>query len=125
MTSDRGMCGAVHSGICKQIRNSMGDRPSGGAEVKLVAIGEKARALLARWESVWQNAVHKKTIICEKGNALTLSQQMWVAHCWSVKIVLMFCDFTFQKCWQKNCDADSAFTFAGNNTKNMCLNLSE
>ena len=49
MSSDRGMCGAIHSGIAKQIRNSMAERPQGGAETKFVAIGEKARALLSRY----------------------------------------------------------------------------
>lgn len=47
MTSDRGLCGAVHSSIAKMIRNDMASKPS-GTETMIVCIGDKSRSILGR-----------------------------------------------------------------------------
>lgn len=46
ITSDRGLCGAVHSSIVKEARNIL--REAGDADVRLVCIGDKSRAGLHR-----------------------------------------------------------------------------
>ena len=45
MTSDRGLCGGIHSSICKTIKNKMAEQ-STGVENKLVLVGDKARQML-------------------------------------------------------------------------------
>jgi len=45
MTSDRGLCGAVHSSVGKLIRN---DLLTTGDSTKVVCVGDKSRALLQR-----------------------------------------------------------------------------
>lgn len=45
MTSDRGLCGAIHSSVAKSIKN---DLSTGGENVKVVCVGDKSRALLQR-----------------------------------------------------------------------------
>jgi len=47
MTSDRGLCGGIHSSICKKIRNELRER-SDLADVGLVLVGDKSRAQLSR-----------------------------------------------------------------------------
>jgi F-type H+-transporting ATPase subunit gamma len=47
MTSDRGLCGSVHSNIVRAIKADMPNRPA-GTNVKIIAIGDKSRAMLAR-----------------------------------------------------------------------------
>merc|ERR1712071_55001 len=49
MTSDKGLCGAVHSSICKAIKLEMKENPQG--EVKIVCVGDKSRAQLRRTNS--------------------------------------------------------------------------
>lgn len=44
MTSDRGLCGAVHSGIGRHIRNEMVNSP----DTKIICVGDKSRAILGR-----------------------------------------------------------------------------
>ena len=51
LSSDRGLCGAIHSSICKAIRTSMVQRPQGGAETKIIAVGDKSRAFFVRYVS--------------------------------------------------------------------------
>ncbi|CAG7836174.1 unnamed protein product [Allacma fusca] len=46
MTSDRGLCGAVHSSVAKSIKSDLGT--SAGASTKVVCVGDKSRALLQR-----------------------------------------------------------------------------
>merc|ERR1712154_406922 len=47
MSSDRGLCGGIHSGICRELRNMLNeDRP--GIDTKLVIVGDKARGILGR-----------------------------------------------------------------------------
>jgi F-type H+-transporting ATPase subunit gamma len=44
MSSDRGLCGAVHSGIGRAIRSELANDP----DVKLICVGDKSRAILQR-----------------------------------------------------------------------------
>lgn len=49
MTSDRGLCGGVHSSICKTIRNELLAMPAGALDnVGIVCVGDKSRAQLSR-----------------------------------------------------------------------------
>jgi len=47
MTSDRGLCGAVHTGIARQIRNELNARENSD-DTKIICIGDKSRAVLQR-----------------------------------------------------------------------------
>jgi F-type H+-transporting ATPase subunit gamma len=47
MTSDRGLCGSVHSNIVRAIRAALPAKPP-GTNVKIIAIGDKARGILSR-----------------------------------------------------------------------------
>jgi len=46
MSSDRGLCGAIHSSIAKAIKQKMGEVPDD--DVKLICVGDKARQILQR-----------------------------------------------------------------------------
>jgi len=48
MSSDRGLCGGIHSNIFKAIRADLKEKPA-GTNVKIIAIGDKQRGLLARY----------------------------------------------------------------------------
>jgi len=51
MTSDRGLCGGVHSGIGKTVRNELLERQAAGKDisnVKIVCVGDKSKAFLLR-----------------------------------------------------------------------------
>ncbi|XP_053624434.1 ATP synthase subunit gamma, mitochondrial-like isoform X2 [Plodia interpunctella] len=48
MTSDRGLCGGVHSGVARRIRREMAARGADGANHKLVCVGDKSRTMLRR-----------------------------------------------------------------------------
>nr|ALS04135.1 mitochondrial ATP synthase subunit gamma precursor [Acartia pacifica] len=48
ITSDRGLAGAVHSSICKQIRSELAEKPNLD-NVKLICVGDKSRAFFQRW----------------------------------------------------------------------------
>lgn len=48
MTSDRGLCGAIHSSICKHIRAEMAAGGSASANVAIVCVGDKSRNILTR-----------------------------------------------------------------------------
>lgn len=45
MTSDRGLCGAVHTGVARFIRNEMNKDSS---NTKIICIGDKSRTILSR-----------------------------------------------------------------------------
>lgn len=45
VTSDRGLCGAVHTTVARQIRNELQE---GGDNIQVVCIGDKSRAILQR-----------------------------------------------------------------------------
>lgn len=47
MTSDRGLCGAVHSSVVKKIRAIMAS-DSNADNIKIVCIGDKSKAMLAK-----------------------------------------------------------------------------
>ncbi|XP_011502600.1 PREDICTED: ATP synthase subunit gamma, mitochondrial [Ceratosolen solmsi marchali] len=48
VTSDRGLCGAVHTGISRNIRDTLLANASERENTKIVCIGEKSRAILQR-----------------------------------------------------------------------------
>uniref|UniRef100_A0A914Y3D7 F-ATPase gamma subunit n=1 Tax=Panagrolaimus superbus TaxID=310955 RepID=A0A914Y3D7_9BILA len=48
MTSDRGLCGAVHSSIAKEAKNILKNKPD-DIEYKIVCIGDKSKAALQRF----------------------------------------------------------------------------
>jgi len=47
LTSDRGLCGGVHSSVSKKIRAHMG-KEADPSKIKIITIGDKAKAMLAR-----------------------------------------------------------------------------
>jgi len=47
MSSDRGLCGGIHSGISREIRNML-NAESAEKDTKLVIVGDKARSILGR-----------------------------------------------------------------------------
>jgi len=47
ITSDRGLCGAVHSNVVKAIKAKIGEQKE-GVDTKLVLVGDKSRSMLAR-----------------------------------------------------------------------------
>lgn len=47
VTSDRGLCGAVHTSIVKEAKNVIANRPP-GVEYKVVCIGDKSKASIQR-----------------------------------------------------------------------------
>ncbi|CAH0578346.1 unnamed protein product [Chrysodeixis includens] len=48
MTSDRGLCGGVHSGVSRRIKRDLTERAADGAHSKLVCVGDKSRTMLRR-----------------------------------------------------------------------------
>ncbi|CAB3258876.1 unnamed protein product [Arctia plantaginis] len=48
MTSDRGLCGGVHSGVARRIRRELKDIVTEPKTNKLVCVGDKARSMLRR-----------------------------------------------------------------------------
>ncbi|XP_041985566.1 ATP synthase subunit gamma, mitochondrial-like [Aricia agestis] len=46
MTSDRGLCGAVHTGVSKVIRNRLNE--PGTENIKVICVGDKSRGILQR-----------------------------------------------------------------------------
>jgi len=44
MTSDRGLCGAVHTGVARYIRNELQQNP----DIKVICVGDKSRGILQR-----------------------------------------------------------------------------
>ena len=48
LTSDRGLCGGVHSSICKTIRNELLEKPNLD-NVGIICVGDKSRAQLGRY----------------------------------------------------------------------------
>merc|ERR1711893_414149 len=47
LTSDRGLCGAIHSSICKAIRNELLEKPNLD-NVAIICVGDKSRAQISR-----------------------------------------------------------------------------
>ncbi|XP_047510166.1 ATP synthase subunit gamma, mitochondrial [Pieris napi] len=46
MTSDRGLCGAVHTSVCKVIRTKL--QEPGAENIKVICVGDKSRGFLQR-----------------------------------------------------------------------------
>ncbi|XP_062239068.1 ATP synthase subunit gamma, mitochondrial isoform X3 [Platichthys flesus] len=51
VTSDRGLCGAIHSGVAKSIKAQIGELTAAGKEVMVINVGDKLRAVLHRTHS--------------------------------------------------------------------------
>lgn len=49
ITSDRGLCGAVHTNVAKTIRNELGAEAVESPQSKVFCVGDKSRALLQRY----------------------------------------------------------------------------
>lgn len=49
VSSDRGLCGAIHSSVAKTIKNEIAKLSGAGKEVMVVNIGDKLRGLLYRY----------------------------------------------------------------------------
>jgi len=47
MTSDRGLCGAVHTSISKEAKNQLNSKPA-DVDMKVICIGDKSKAILQR-----------------------------------------------------------------------------
>ncbi|XP_014909521.1 ATP synthase F(1) complex subunit gamma, mitochondrial isoform X3 [Poecilia latipinna] len=48
VTSDRGLCGAIHSNVAKTIKNEIANLTGAGKEVMVINVGDKLRGLLYR-----------------------------------------------------------------------------
>ncbi|XP_034507452.1 ATP synthase subunit gamma, mitochondrial-like, partial [Ailuropoda melanoleuca] len=48
ISSDRGLCGAIHSSVAKIIKNEINAMSTSGKEVMIVGIGDKLRGILHR-----------------------------------------------------------------------------
>ncbi|GFX97649.1 ATP synthase subunit gamma, mitochondrial [Trichonephila clavipes] len=48
VTSDRGLCGAVHSSVSKRVRSMLGEAAD-NSDMKVICIGDKSRAMLQRY----------------------------------------------------------------------------
>ncbi|CAF0989138.1 unnamed protein product [Adineta steineri] len=77
-TSDRGLCGAANSSIIKNIRNQMVEDKSTAESTKVIAIGDKSRAGLARTHApnllLSVNEIGKRPIVF--GDASAIAQQL-------------------------------------------------
>ncbi|ELW68626.1 ATP synthase subunit gamma, mitochondrial [Tupaia chinensis] len=51
VSSDRGLCGAIHSSVAKQMKSEVAALTAAGKEVMLVGIGDKIRGILYRIHS--------------------------------------------------------------------------
>lgn len=66
VTSDRGLCGAIHSGVAKTIKNEIANLTGAGKEVMVVNVGDKLRGLLHRWDVAPVKALNLITKICSQ-----------------------------------------------------------
>jgi len=48
-TSDRGLCGAIHSSIAKEVKNLINNKKQADLDIKIVCIGDKSKGLLQRY----------------------------------------------------------------------------
>lgn len=53
ITSDRGLCGAVHTNVAKTIRNELSTETSEAPQTKVFCVGDKSRALLQRYYTIY------------------------------------------------------------------------
>jgi F-type H+-transporting ATPase subunit gamma len=65
VTSDRGLCGAIHSSIVKAVKNTLNEKKE-GLDTKIVCIGDKSKSMLQRIYAknilMSVNDVGKKTV---------------------------------------------------------------
>lgn len=52
VSSDRGLCGAIHSSVAKQVKSEVATLPAAGKEIKIVGVDDKIRDILHRTHSV-------------------------------------------------------------------------
>lgn len=73
VTSDRGLCGAVHSSISKAVRAALAEKKD-GVDTKIVAVGDKAKQVLQRVYAknilLSVNDIGKKTITFTDASAI-------------------------------------------------------
>jgi len=84
LTSDRGLCGGVHSSICKTIRNELLEKPSLD-NVGIICVGDKSRAQLGR--------LFAQNIICVGSEIGRLPPQFGDAA--KIASQIMTCGFQF------------------------------
>merc|ERR1711899_223079 len=84
LTSDRGLCGGVHSSICKTIRNELLEKPALD-NVGIICVGDKSRAQLGR--------LFAKNIICVGSEIGRLAPQFGDAA--KIASMIMTCGFEF------------------------------
>lgn len=84
LTSDRGLCGGVHSSICKTIRNELLEKPSLD-NVGIICVGDKSRAQLGR--------LFSQNIICVGSEIGRLPPQFGDAA--KIASQIMTCGFQF------------------------------
>merc|ERR1712213_209218 len=84
LTSDRGLCGGVHSSICKTIRNELLEKSSLD-NVGIICVGDKSRAQLGR--------LFAKNIICVGSEIGRLPPQFGDAA--KIASMIMTCGFEF------------------------------
>uniref|UniRef100_A0A3Q2P7A4 ATP synthase F1 subunit gamma n=1 Tax=Fundulus heteroclitus TaxID=8078 RepID=A0A3Q2P7A4_FUNHE len=62
VTSDRGLCGGIHSGVAKTIKSEIASLTNSGKEVMVINVGDKLRGLLYRYAllfyCIYFNKVH-------------------------------------------------------------------
>merc|ERR1712110_268257 len=84
LTSDRGLCGGVHSSICKTIRNELLEKPNLD-NIGIICVGDKSRAQLGR--------LFAKNIICVGSDIGRLPPQFGDAA--KIASMIMTCGFEF------------------------------
>jgi F0F1-type ATP synthase gamma subunit len=72
MTSDRGLCGSVHSNIVRAIKAAIPAKPP-GTDFKLIAIGDKARSILSRYTGSYSCLSYNLPVLCLCIEAVTVS----------------------------------------------------
>lgn len=70
VTSDRGLCGGVHSNVCKAIKAIMNEMEN-TADTKLVLIGDKSKAMLSRYLLLFRQNVPALSLISVSSAQLT------------------------------------------------------
>lgn len=77
ISSDRGLCGAVHTNVAKIIRNELGtETPDTTTQTKVFCVGDKSRALLQRYETV----ANINSIVCFLLIFLRYSHHLTIIH---------------------------------------------
>lgn len=80
VSSDRGLCGAVHSNVAKAIRSEISKLSKAGKEVMVVNVGDKLRGLLYRYFYFLSNHVIFLSFSNSKFVLPVNSQDPWKSH---------------------------------------------